>query len=119
MNCGTHLVIEEFKKGESKDSILEKLKNMFELNHDFININDDEICFSEGEDGTIYNSRMEEVFYKNFNQDMTALEIKDLVEKIGKELVSYDSEAYDDFNLVYMGNEDKITLSISILLYFL
>lgn len=116
-NVESYLVIKEFNKSDSLEVILEKIKDIFEISHSFINFDDEEENFVEGEDGKTYNSQLEEIFYSEFKSDMELLELKELINRIGLALVDSDREGYDNFNIVYLEDGDKITIAVSLCIY--
>lgn len=111
-NVGNYLVMKEFNNGESEEITLKKIKDIFEVSHYFVNLYDDEEETVEGDNGEIYHSELEKVFF-TFKDSMS---LKDLISKIGDELVDFD-EQYSDFNIVSIEKEDKIIIAVSLLIH--
>lgn len=118
-NIGSYLAMEEFHEYDSAESILSKIKDMFEVDRNFINIDDEEEYTCEGEDGTIYNSQLEEIFYENFKENMSLTELRDLIDEIGNTLIDLKDDEYGDFNIVSIKQADTITIAISLSIYFI
>lgn len=118
-NTKSYLIMKEFNKTDSEEAILEKLKDMFEINQGFVNMNDEEEYFTEDESGNIYKSQLEELFYIKFKSDMELIELKNLIDEIGNYLVDFYDEECGDFNIVFVEGEDKITIAISLCIYFI
>lgn len=119
-NISNHLAIEEFTTNETSKSLLDKLKDMFNFNEHFVNFYDEEeyMVYDE-DDNLIYNSQLEEVFYQNSKEIMSLVEIKDLINKIGNTITDLYEDEYSDFNIVFIESEDKATIAISLLVYFI
>lgn len=119
-NTYNHLAIKEFTTNETSDSLFNKIKDMFSFDEHFVNFYDEEeyMVYDE-DDNLIYNSQLEEVFYQNSKEIMSLVEIKDLINKIGNTITDLYEEEYSDFNIVFIEDEDKVTIAISLLAYFI
>lgn len=118
-NVGNYLVMKEFNEMDSKEVIFEKIKDMFEVNQHFVNMYDDEEHTVESINGSRYNSQLEEIFEVQYKEGATLLEIKELIEKIGHCMCDSYDEEYGQFSISYIENEDKITIAISLCIYFI
>lgn len=90
-NAGSYLAMEKFSTSDTVEVMLEKIKNMFEL---------------------------EEIFYTKLKRQMSLLDIKNLIGDIGRALVDSNEDEYGDFNVVSMEEENQITVAISLVVYF-
>lgn len=117
-NAGSYLAMEKFSTSDTVEVMLEKIKNMFEVNQQFVNFHNEEDLEVEGINGKIYNSQLEEIFYAKLKRQMSLLDIKNLIGDIGCALVDSNEDEYGDFNVVSMEEENQITVAISLVVYF-
>ena len=110
----TYLAIKEFNQEDSREIILTKIKDLFDVGYKFSNLKNREEDKSNLEDAIAYNATIEEIFYKNTEEDLDITQVPELIRIMGNNIIELNEDKYINFNDVYMYKNDSITVAISI-----
>jgi hypothetical protein len=113
-NLKTYLAIKEFNQEDSREVILHKIKDLFDTGYNFSNLKKKEENNLSLKDALTYNSTIEEVFYKNTEEDLALSQIPELINIIGNDITKLNTEEYINFEIVSIDRSDVVTVAISI-----
>lgn len=118
-NIGNCLSVNEFLKGESRESIYNKTKAMFSVVRNFTNEYNMDIYKVESQNGLILESKFDLAFqkYENIHKSNSAEYIENLISNIGKFCVEC-MEEYDNFLIKKIEAENSIAIAISLIEYY-
>lgn len=110
----TYLAIKEFNQEDSREIILSKINDLFDTGYNFSNLIKKEEDKLGSKDALTYNSTIEEIFYKNTEEDLAISQIPDLINIIGNNITELTIEEYINFEIVSIDRSDVVTVAISI-----
>lgn len=120
---GNYLAMQKFYKGESVESIKDKIRDMFSISQSFVNLNDDEdfiyVDESNEEEEVKYNSLFDYKFEEILNKKESKIALNEL-EEVFVEMSDYlqeCEEAYSDFVYCEIAEENELIVSIAIIFH--